>query len=79
MTDDAFQCRDPNGVPFAETNNYVDRRWAMKTIAVKDAFIAELEARIEELGEISDAFIMDGESAVARIVELENLTRRLNQ
>jgi cell division septum initiation protein DivIVA len=35
------------------------------------ACIAELEARIAELGEISDAFLMDGESAVARITELE--------
>ncbi len=47
MTDEIFECRDPNGVPFAETNNYVDRRWAMKTIAEKDARIAELEAALK--------------------------------
>ena len=46
MTNETFECRDPNGVPFAETNNYVDRRWAMKTIAEKDARIAELEAAL---------------------------------
>jgi hypothetical protein len=46
MTDEIFECRDPNGVPFAETNNYVDRRWAMKTIAEKDTRIAELEAAL---------------------------------
>jgi hypothetical protein len=47
MTDEIFECRDPNGVPFAETNNYVDRRWAMKTIAEKDTRIAELEVALK--------------------------------
>lgn len=49
MTDEIIECRDPNGVPFAETNNYADRRWAMKTIADKDARIAELEAENKTL------------------------------
>ena len=54
MTDEIFECRDPNGVPFAETNNYVDRRWAMKTIAEKDTRIAELEAALKLFTDIEN-------------------------
>ena len=47
MSDDIFECVDPNGVPFSQTNNYVDKKWAMKKIAALEEENARL---LEDIG-----------------------------
>lgn len=44
---DIFECIDPNGVPFSQTNNYVDKKWAMKKIA---ALEEENALMLEDIG-----------------------------
>ncbi len=57
MSDDIFECVDPNGVPFSKTNNFVDKAWAMKKIAALEEEIARLRAIEEHRDALRDKII----------------------
>jgi hypothetical protein len=47
MTNDIFECVDPNGVPFSKTKNFVDKKWAMKKIAALEEENARLRKALK--------------------------------